>query len=348
VLRAGPLRVALVALAGALSLLAPASLSPTSAAFTATTADPANRLAADALQPPSGLTATQSCTVTPAVTHRTPTTATGTTSISLAVPTGTTAGDILLAHVAYRSGAATITTPSGWTRLLENTSGTQVTSAVYWKTATSSETSAVFSRPAGSSGDMAGGLVAYTGAHLTAPVSTYGGATGTGVTATTPSLTTTATTVAAVHFLTKRQEDLPVPAGTTPLYQGMSGTGTATEGLTASDETVAGPGVASHTSTSTAGFSAEWIAQTVVLRRAAGTPSAVLSWTDSSSTWASGYVLDRVVGGAVLATRTVTPVGTRSTTDGPLVDGTAYTFRLTTYQGTWRSTTVTVSLTPAC
>jgi hypothetical protein len=37
-----------------------------------------------------------------------------------------------------------------------------------------------------------------------------------------------------------------------------------------------------------------------------------------------------------------------ATTDGPLADGTAYTYRLSTYRGTWSSSTVTAVLTPSC
>jgi hypothetical protein len=55
-----------------------------------------------------------------------------------------------------------------------------------------------------------------------------------------------------------------------------------------------------------------------------------------------------VVGGSVTSTKTVTPLSATSTTDGPLVNGTAYTFRLRAYRGSWVSTDVTGTLTPAC
>jgi hypothetical protein len=86
----------------------------------------------------------------------------------------------------------------------------------------------------------------------------------------------------------------------------------------------------------------------VALRRVAGDPTANLSWTASPSSWATGHLLERIVGGTVQAARQVTPVGTTSTTDGVLVNGTAYTFRLSAYSGAWRSPTVTTTLTPSC
>lgn len=121
------------------------------------------------------------------------------------------------------------------------------------------------------------------------------------------------------------------------------------EGATAGDEAFAGPGTTpSRTSTSPIDFDSEWVAQTVVLRRVAGTPSVSLAWTASPSSWATGYRLERVVGGTVQSTRTVSPTGTSVTTEGPLVSGTAYTFRLRAYRGTWTSSEATTTTTPTC
>jgi hypothetical protein len=177
----------------------------------------------------------------------------------------------------------------------------------------------------------------------------YDSATGTGTTATTPSLLTPVSTVEVVHLLTKTQEALPVPAGTTVLIQGQAGTAPASLGVVAADETFAGPGtIPSRSATSTTALSSEWIAQTLVLGRVQDTPSASLSWTASTSSWADGYVLDRLVGGTVQATQPVSGRATTSATQGPLANGTSYTFRLSTSRGTWRSTPVTATLTPVC
>lgn len=325
---------------------APATLAGAHATFSALTSNTADTLTTAQLQPPSSLAVTQSCTSTPTITHRTYTGGVGTTSVSAAVPTGTTTGDVMLAQIAYPDGAEVITAPGGWTLLLTTSSGTQVTSAIYWKAATASEPSVVFSRPGGSTGDFSLAVNSYTGARLSAPT-VYGSLTGTGTVATTPSLSTTGTTTEITHFLTQRQGLFPVPSGTTSLYSGSSGGSPNSEGLTAGDETFAGPGTI-PTRTSTSSASTAWVAQTVVLRRVAGTPSVNVSWTASSSTWATGYLLDRQVGGTTESTATVAGASTTSTTDGPLTDATGYTYRLTTYTGTWRSSPVTTTLTTNC
>jgi hypothetical protein len=122
-------------------------------------------------------------------------------------------------------------------------------------------------------------------------------------------------------------------------------------GAAAGDESFAGPGATTSRVSTFPGnvaTSLEWVAHTVALRPAVGPPSAVLSWTASPSSWATGYALERVVGGVVQATATVTPVSGTSTSDGPLVNGTSYTYRLWAYRGTWRSTVLSTAITPSC
>lgn len=341
------LRPALLAGAAALGLLlASAGFPGARASFFAITSNSGASLATDQLQPPSSLSVTQSCTSTPAITNRTFTYDIGITSVSASVPSGTTTGDVMLAQIAYPAGAEAITAPSGWTLLMSTSSGTRITSAIYWKAATASEPPVVFSRPAGSTGDFVVVINTYVGARLSAPT-VYGGVTGTGPGTATPSLTTTGTTTAITHFLTQRQGLFAVPASTSQLYRGSTSSSTTSEGLTSATETFAGPG-AIPIRTSTSSTSDAWVAQSVVLRRVAGTPTANLAWTASTSTWGSGYLLDRQVGGSTLSTKPVPGVSTTSTTDGPLTNGTAYTFRLRTYLGSWRSTPVTAGLTTNC
>lgn len=341
------LSAALVAAAAVLGLVvAPATLGGVHAAFSATTANTGDALAADQLQPPAGLTVTQTCTVTSPVTHGSPSGGTGTTSVSI-TPPAAAAGDLLVAHVAQRGGLETVTPPVGWTQLRQDTSGGVVTSEIFWKIAGASEPAAVFSRSASSTGQMAGGMTAFSGVPAT-PIVASNGAAGSSATATTPSLTTTRTTTEVVHFLAKRDDKLPAPGGTTLLGSLASGSGS-TVGITAADETYPGPGtVAGRTATSTSSVSSEWIAQSIVIRRVPGTPTAHLAWTASTSTWGSGYLLDRQVSGSTQATQTVSGASTTSTTDGPLTDATSYTYRLTAYRGSWRSSTITAPLTTNC
>ncbi|RBY94722.1 hypothetical protein DQ244_05460 [Blastococcus sp. TBT05-19] len=340
------LRAVAAALAALALVLAPTALDGTRAAFSATTSNAGDEMATAQLQPPSTLSATQSCASTPTITRRPFRGGAGTTTVTAAIPTGTTTGDVMLAQIAYPGGPETITAPSGWTLLLTTSSGTRLTSAIYWKAATAAEPSVTFSRPAGSTGDFALGVVTYVGARLSVPT-VHGSGAGTGTTATTPSPSTTGTTTEVTHFLTQRQGLLSVPADTAQVYSGSTSSTTAAVGLVAAAETFPGPG-ALPTRTATSTTSDAWVAQTVVLRRVAGTPTAGLAWTASPSSWGSGYQLARQVGGSTQSTGTVADPATTSTTDGPLVNGTTYTFRLAAYRGSWRSTAVTASLTPDC
>lgn len=326
-----------------------ALLPPTRAAFSATTATPANTLSADQLAPPSGLSAVQTCSTPPLIEFRAATTATGTGSLTLTVPAGTASGDVLLAQVAHVSGAATLTVPSGWTPVRTDSNGSAVTSGLFLKTAAAGEPSAVFALPAGSTVRMGGGITSYTGVHPTNRLDVAAtGVTGTGLTPFAPAVTTTTANTVLVRFITNDSASFPAPAGTNSRWQFTLGGG-ATAGVTAWDERFVGPGTAPARSAGASGStSSNGIGQTVALRLGPGTPSAGLTWTASPSTWATGYRLERRVGGALQATRTITPVGTASTSDGPLANGTTYTYELRAERGTWRSEPVTATLTPAC
>jgi hypothetical protein len=336
---------ALVAVLAALTLVL---ASPSAhSAFSATTGTPANSLAADRLSPPSGLSAAQSCSAPPTIAFRAATTASGTDTLTLPAPAGTVAGDLLLAQVAHAYTTTAPTPPSGWTLVRRDTPGTALTSALYRRTAVAGEPGATFTFPAGSGIAMTGGVAAYSGVSTTDPVDASAGATGQGSVAVTPAVTTTTANTVLVRFIANASEAYPAPSGTTQRWRQLSTSGIG--GVSAGDEPFAGPGTAAaRNSASPTGTSAYGVGQTVALRRAPGTPSAALSWTPSSSSWARGYRLERSAGGAPQSTRTVTPVGTASTTEGPLLNGVTYTFRLWAHRGTWVSPAVTTTLTPAC
>jgi hypothetical protein len=328
-------------------LLLPATFPVTSASFTASTSDGGNTVTADTLGPPADLAVTQSCTAVAAPVFRAASGASGNNSVYLTTPVGVVAGDVLVAHVSNRDNWP-LPTPAGWTLVRRDSNGAQLQAAVFWRLATASEPAGVtFTLTGASNSQIVGGILAYSGVSTTNPVDVSAANTGTGTTATTPSVTTTVRNTYLVHIVAKVQEALSAPTGTTSrgsLLAGMGGLG-----VTAGDETFAGPGATTaRSSTSGTAFSSQWVAHTVALRPPAGTPSASLTWTASPTAAATGYRLERVVGGTVMATATVTPVSSTATTDGPLVDGTTYTYRLSTYRGTWSSSTVTAVLTPSC
>lgn len=326
-------------------LAAPASFPLASAGFSTSSGNGGNSVGTAEVAAPSGLTATQQCAVRPVPTFRSTSSDTGTNSITLDVPSGTTAGDAMVAVVSNRDSFP-LPTPSGWNLVRRDTVGGIVTTAVYWRIATSSEPSVTFTLTGASTSAMIGGLLSYTGASATAPVHTSGVASGTTAAATTPVLTTTTANTRLLHVLVKREGTLPAPGGTTSL--GSTSIGSPTQlGLTAATETFPGPGTTTARS-STASAAGEWVATSIAIRPPAPAPSAALTWTPTPSTWATGYVLDRIASGSVQASQTITPRSTASATDGPLVNGTAYTYRLLAYRGTWTSSEVTVSLTPSC
>jgi hypothetical protein len=301
------------------------------------------------LAAPTNFTVTQSCTPPATIVLRGATSAAGTDALALDIPAGTASGDVLVAQVANRNGLfGGITPPAGWTLLDRRSGGTAVTSAVYWKVATATEPASVTFDLLSSSGiQMVGGIMGYSGVSTTAPVNAWAAATGTGGTTTLPSVTTTAPGTTLVRTITKRQETMPAPAGTTERWRLISGNGTATEGATGSDEVFAGAGASPARSTST-GFNAEWVAHTVALRAIPGTPTANASWTPSTSTWATGYMAERWVGSTLQISGPVTPVTASSAADGPLANGTTYTYRLSTYHRSWTSPTASVTFRPDC
>ena len=77
----------------------------------------------------------------------------------------------------------------------------------------------------------------------------------------------------------------------------------------------------------------------------AGERHADLSWTPSASPSVDGYVIERRIGTVLDATATVSPGSASTYTDGPLVAGTTYTYRIVATDGTWRSTPATTTFT---
>ncbi|SDN32231.1 hypothetical protein SAMN05660642_04575 [Geodermatophilus siccatus] len=343
----------LSALVAALALVvAVMALPPASAVFTSTTTNPTSTLSADRLQPPSGLTATQSCS-TATIAHVGSSTSTGVGSLVLQAPPGTSPGDLLVAQVSNKGGGtAALTAPAGWTSIRRDTAQRpdgvpQVTSALFWRVAVTGEpSSATFTTT--STVDMVGGIATYRGVSTVDPVNASGSRTGTGTTATTPSVNTTTAATMLVDFTGKWQDDLPAPAGTQQRWRFTSGASTAHFGVSAGDVAFAGTGATpTRNAASSTTYSSEWLAQTIALRPASQQPAAILNWTATPSSWATGYKGERVAGGVVYGPTTV-PCGTTTASDSGLVNGTTYTYRVWAYRGSWESEVVSTSLTTSC
>jgi hypothetical protein len=319
------------------------------AAFSDSASLPSTTIATNQLMPPTGLTVSPTCVPPATVVFRGASSGSGQDKLTITKPAGVQADDVLVAHVTNSNGLYTnLNAPAGWVLLGRTSSGGQVTAAVFYKVAAAVEPSSFTFRLVGSSGvPMAGGIAAFDGVWTGDPVDGFGVATGLGASATTPSVTTSVAGTVLLRLISKREDDVPAPAGTTPLWQLPAGTGSGAEGATAAHEGFAGPGV-TPSRTSTTVSTSEWVTHTVALRPTPAMANVNAAWTASPSGWATGYLLERVVNGAVQASGTVTPVSVTSATDGPLANGVTYTYRITAYFRSWTSTPATAVLTTNC
>jgi len=129
----------LLALAG----IAGGSIGATWASFSSEARNPENSFATATLAPPSDLTVRRTCEQSSTVGVRSSTSGSGSAgSLSIARPSGVASGDVLLAQVAIRTGAATsVAAPEGWSSIRQDAAGTQVLQALYLKVAGASEPS---------------------------------------------------------------------------------------------------------------------------------------------------------------------------------------------------------------
>jgi hypothetical protein len=126
------------------------------------------------------------------------------TSLTIARPAGTAAGDLLVATIAHQGGSGTnVVPPAGFTNIAaaDVSEGSNARIHSYWKVATGSEpASYAFTLSNGMS--IAGGVMAIQGASTTAPINAAGGQS-TGATnvslLTAPSITTTKPNTALVY-----------------------------------------------------------------------------------------------------------------------------------------------------
>lgn len=115
------------------------------------------------------------------------TAAANSTTVSPAVPTGTTNGDLILAFVAV-SNTDTVSAPAGWTPVAQHTGANL--RAYLWRRVASSEP-ASYTFTANTSGNLRATLVTYRGQHVTTPVPTNGATDGNSNTPTAPSIAPT-------------------------------------------------------------------------------------------------------------------------------------------------------------
>lgn len=137
-------------------------------------------------------------------------------TLTIPVPAGTASGDLLLAIVSTDS-ETTLNTPVGWTLLDQGNSSAAVTMAVYYRIATAAEP-ASYSFNWGSSEEVAGAILRYSGVSTSDPIGVWGVATGTNNSPTSPSASTANADTRVVRIYGADDDDLagsPYPTGTT-------------------------------------------------------------------------------------------------------------------------------------
>ena len=139
--------------------------------------------------------------------------------LTIAVPAGTAANDVMVAVVAARPSTITITPPSGWTLLnaVNQAAGNSNSQAVYYRVATASEPVDYTWTFSGAITGAVGGITSYIGVDTANPVDIYGGnVTPNGTTHTANGITTTAANAMLVssHSFSSAETWTP-PAGMT-------------------------------------------------------------------------------------------------------------------------------------
>jgi Bacterial Ig domain/Bacterial Ig-like domain/Chitobiase/beta-hexosaminidase C-terminal domain len=163
--------------------------------------------------------------IDPAVTHRTSATATtnGSTTLTIAKPTGTAEKDILIAHVGVRNNG-TITPPAGWTEVVNDNYSFYLRHGIWYKVATASEP-ANYTWTFGTSGAGAGGISAFYGIKTTTapgPVNVADTTTATansGTVTATSITTTTANALVMAYFAARANTAFSAASGMSELYE---------------------------------------------------------------------------------------------------------------------------------
>ncbi len=107
-------------------------------------------------------------------------------NLAIPVPTGTQAGDVMLAVVDVKA-SPTVTGPTGWTLVSNTVNGSNLRQLVYWRVATPMEPGG-YTWSYGENRAASGAIMVYSGVHATAPVETFSAATGSTTEITAPSV----------------------------------------------------------------------------------------------------------------------------------------------------------------
>lgn len=226
-------------------------------------------------------------------------TANNAASLTIAKPTGTLDGDIMIACLSVGGGSGqTITPPAGWTLIRRDNQSTSTANASYWKLASGEGASYQFDNSPSS--DICGGIASYTGVNTTAPVDISGGQVNSASTsATAPSVTTTvANTMLVGHFACTGNQTMTPPGGMTEEWDTNTGGTTKVTSEMSSEETFVGPG-ATGTRVATINASKANVCQLIALKVPGALTQAVAGTLTSSGVVSSIRIFLQSLAGAL-------------------------------------------------
>ncbi|MCC6458270.1 MAG: hypothetical protein IT328_25175 [Caldilineaceae bacterium] len=256
----------------------------------------------------------------------------GATTLTIAQPLTMTAGDFLLAQIAFHTGvSATIDPPEGWTLVLRTDNASDIGQAIYSKVAGGTEPASYIWTFSSGQTRAAGGILRYTGVDPVNPIVTAAGNVGEGDILTATSVTAEANSLLVAAFGIKEATLLSNPTLMTTRLTQRSPFPPAGDGdlsVRASDQPrPAGP---TGDKISNAGAPDKWVAQQIVLCMDCTAPD--VSITSPAANPTNGSPIPVTVQFSENATGFT--AGDLSVTNGTVsnfvaVDGDTYTFDLT-------------------
>ncbi len=208
-----------------------------------------------------------------------------TSSVTVGVPGGVAAGDLMLAQIAVRGGTGvTITAPAGWTGILQGTNGTILRQAIYYRIAGATEP-ASYTFTLSSNQRMTGGIAVYHGVDAADPIdvwSTRSNASSTAVTANAVT-TTVANTMVVGFFATGTVTSFTPPGGMTERHDAATSAGPNGVAIEAAEAVQAMAG-STGTRTATAGSAGANIGALVALKPGGGLDHVRIEHTGSGLT----------------------------------------------------------------
>lgn len=194
-----------------------------------------------------------------------PTTGDASTTLTIPAPSSITAGDFLLAHVAFEKGTdATVTAPSGWTLVDRTDASSDLGQAIYYKFALVGDQSTVsYAWGFSQSVKAAGGILRYTGVNGTpSPIVDFSENSGDNATLVGNTVTGIPDARLVAFYGHKKLTGLSTPSGMVERYE-FSNPQDVT--ILSADETLAGSN-ATGSRNSMAGDASKWVTHLVVLR----------------------------------------------------------------------------------